>query len=284
MTTVGTQPAVALPATALPHSVLRVADLSDDVLAVVLDPAADDRRLDGSYVVDVPAALTHIRTCVREAIEQAGGEVVLTEWPAMWTDRATPLGERLQPPLRAAVISVPDHARLEDFRRHGRVPIVNAGSDSHHPLKVLADLLTVRELLGRASGVSIAYVGPAGGYRTSLIEAAARLGIDLRVVTSDPDVALSAELEAARAATGARSAIVDPMREVVSVDVVIGDDLPFGLVATRVHLPVAMTGAAAGSGASTVEGPQTLLFHRQENLQRVTRRLLALVGQAGASS
>ena len=40
-----------------------------------------------------------------------------------------------------------------------------------------------------------------------------------------------------------------------------------------------MTGAAADEGASVLEGPRELLFHRQESLQRIARRVLARVTQ-----
>lgn len=282
MTTVGTQPTVGLPSTETPRSVLRIADLTVEEVIDLVEPATPERRLNGTFVVDVPAHLSHIRTAVEEAITHSGGEVLLTDWPSMWTDRTHPLGDRLQPPLRAAVISTPDHHRLTSYTRHSRVPIVNAGTDDHQPLKVLADLLTVRELLGRLRGVSVAYAGPANGYRASLVEAAVRTGLDLELVVDHVDPLLAEQLAESRhyaECLGGSLTIVDPCRRKVQVEVLLGEQPAFGLVATSIHLPLLMTGAAADEGTSVVEGPRELLFHRQESLQRITRRMLARIAQ-----
>ncbi|MEZ5217019.1 MAG: hypothetical protein R2715_10645 [Ilumatobacteraceae bacterium] len=269
------------------RSVLRVADLSVEEVHRLLEPNEDCVRLDGgSYLLDIPAWRTHLQTAADEAVTHAGGVVVASEWPLLWTDRHSPLGADVDPPLRAALLGTEDHALLTKARRSARVPIVNATSDLHQPVHVLADLLTLRELLGQLRGRRIAFVGGPDAYRDSLVEAAVRCGVDLVLAGATPDERLGRVLEENRALAhlfGGSIHLVDPTRGVLEVDAVIGDPVPFALLATTTHLPLHLTGAAADDGASLHEGPRQLLFHRQENLQCIIRRLLHLVS-GGPSS
>jgi ornithine carbamoyltransferase len=79
------------------------------------------------------------------------------------------------------------------------VPVWNGLTDEFHPTQLLADLLTIREHLpGRPlQGVKLAYLGDArNNMGNSLLEAAALVGLDLRLVAPTacwPDAALVAE-------------------------------------------------------------------------------------------
>ncbi len=260
-------------------AILEIADLSIEEIGGLLVESGPRPRLEGTYLIDIPPAEEHVRHAVEHAIDQAGGRVLVSDWPSLWTDRANPMGAGLRPPLRAAVIGAEHHEVLERYSRQSRVPIVNAGTDRHSPLRVLADLLTVRDLVGHLRTTSIAFVGPPCGYRTSLIQAASRLGMQLTVCTRHPDSGLLAVLEAERPYAqlfGGQLHLTDPARSVVEVSVLIGDPASFGLLATLTHLPLPWTGVAAGAGDSVSEGPRSLLFHRQENLELIVRRLMAL--------
>jgi ornithine carbamoyltransferase len=264
------------------RSVLSVADLQLEELLAVLEPTEHPIRLEGgSYLVDIPAWRTHLSTAIDEAIVHHGGSLVRCEWPALWIDRDAPLGRTLSPPLRAAFIGVEEHDALRRFTAHATVPIINATSDQHQPVHVLADLLTVRDLFGHLRGLRIAFVGGPNNYRRSIVEAAVRAGVELVITATQPDDELRHLLEENRPIAqlfGGSIHLVDATRGVLEVDVVLGEPVPFALLATSTHLPLHLTGAAAESGASAIEGPRSLLFHRQENLQRVILRLLELVG------
>ncbi len=91
-----------------------------------------------------------------------------------------------------------DHAHVEALTASG-VPVINGLSDRLHPCQALADTLTLRERFGDERGVELAYVGDGNNVCHSLINAAARFGIRLRVGTPqgyEPDPAI---VRAARA-------------------------------------------------------------------------------------
>lgn len=106
------------------------------------------------------------------------------------------------------------------------LPVWNGLSDQHHPTQVLADLLTIRETFGELHGTSVAYVGDGRNNQVrSLMIAAAKMGIDLRVLAPrelQPD---PAEVAALGAADGAGSITVtdDARTALADAAVVYGD-------------------------------------------------------------
>jgi ornithine carbamoyltransferase len=79
---------------------------------------------------------------------------------------------------------VMDHRDLEAMAGATGKPLLNMLSDRAHPLQALADLLTVRQLLGRLDGARIAYVGDGdNNVCRSLAEACSLLGVELRIAS-----------------------------------------------------------------------------------------------------
>ena len=78
-----------------------------------------------------------------------------------------------------------DHRDLEAMAAATDTPLLNLLSDLAHPLQALADLLTVRQLLGTLEGARIAYIGDANNVCRSLAEACSLLGVELRLAAPD---------------------------------------------------------------------------------------------------
>jgi ornithine carbamoyltransferase len=110
---------------------------------------------------------------------------------------------------------VKDHAVLEGMAAATDVPVLNMLSDSDHPLQALADMLTVRQLLGRIEGVRIAFIGEANNVARSLAEACSLLGAEL-TVASPAGYGFSAPLPGVRQ-------VEDPAEAVADADIVYTD-------------------------------------------------------------
>ena len=81
---------------------------------------------------------------------------------------------------------VMDHENLDAMAAATDKPLLNMLSDRAHPLQALADLLTVRQLLGRLEDARIAYVGDgANNVCRSLAEACSLLGVELRIASPE---------------------------------------------------------------------------------------------------
>jgi ornithine carbamoyltransferase len=78
-----------------------------------------------------------------------------------------------------------DHGLLEEMARVNAAPILNMLSATDHPLQALADLLTVKQLLGRLDGAKIAFIGEGNNVSRSLGEACAQVGAEFTIASPD---------------------------------------------------------------------------------------------------
>ena len=73
---------------------------------------------------------------------------------------------------------------VEELAEHASVPVINGLTDVAHPCQALADLMTIRERLGRLSGVRVAYLGDGNNVCASLMLGASKFG--MRFVAATP--------------------------------------------------------------------------------------------------
>jgi len=104
-----------------------------------------------------------------------------------------------------------DHGLLEQLAAVNAAPVLNMLSGTDHPLQALADLLTIKQLLGRLEGVKIAFIGEGNNVSRSLAEACALAGADFAIASPE-----GYGLEDARQFT-------DPAEAVEGADVVYSD-------------------------------------------------------------
>ncbi len=68
---------------------------------------------------------------------------------------------------------------VEELAKHAGVPVWNGLTNEYHPTQMLADMLTIREHLGRLKGVKLVYMGDARyNMGNSLMIACSKLGMD----------------------------------------------------------------------------------------------------------
>ena len=74
---------------------------------------------------------------------------------------------------------------VEELAEYAGVPVWNGLTNEFHPTQMLADVLTIREHLGRIKGVKLAYMGDARyNMGNSLMVTCAKLGMDFVACTS----------------------------------------------------------------------------------------------------
>jgi ornithine carbamoyltransferase len=78
-----------------------------------------------------------------------------------------------------------DHGLLEEMARVNAAPVLNMLSGTDHPLQALADLLTVKQLLGRLEGAKIAFIGEGNNVSRSLADACALVGAELTIASPE---------------------------------------------------------------------------------------------------
>jgi ornithine carbamoyltransferase len=79
--------------------------------------------------------------------------------------------------LDAIMIRTYAQADVEELAGAATIPVINGLTDAAHPCQALADVMTIRERLGRLEGVRLTYLGDGNNVCASLMVAAAKLGM-----------------------------------------------------------------------------------------------------------
>ena len=75
------------------------------------------------------------------------------------------------------------HNVVEELARFATVPVINGLSDFEHPCQILADFQTILERQGRLKGLTAVFVGDGNNVAHSLMLGAARVGMNMVVLT-----------------------------------------------------------------------------------------------------
>jgi ornithine carbamoyltransferase len=200
------------PETLKGRSFTRVADFTSEELELVLNRAAqlkqssrEEQRelLPGralGMIFQKPS--TRTRVSFEVGIAQLGGHALYLRADDLQLGRGETIRDTatvLSRYLDAIMIRTFAQSDVEELAEHADIPVINGLTDSSHPCQALADVLTIRERLGRLEGVRIAYLGDGNNVCASLMVAAAKLGASFVAVTPrgyEPDeraVALARE-------------------------------------------------------------------------------------------
>jgi ornithine carbamoyltransferase len=191
---------------------------------------------------------------------------------------------------------------VEELARHASVPVINGLTDSAHPCQALADVMTIRERLGRLEGARVAYLGDGNNVCASLMVACAKLGADFVAATPEGYEPDEGTVEVAREAGGSVELTHDPHEAAQGADVLYTDvwtsmgqddererrlrDLAgFGIDSDLVRLAadgaIVLHCLPAHYGEEITEdvlyGPQSAVWDQAENRLHAQKALLALV-------
>ena len=119
-------------------------------------------------------------------------------------------------------------AIVEDLAKYSKVPVWNGLTNEFHPTQILADMLTIKEKLGKLGGVNFVYMGDARyNMGNSLMVGCAKLGLNFTACAPAkyfPDAALIAECEKIAKETGATLKFeTDPIKATKDADVLYTD-------------------------------------------------------------
>ena len=172
---------------------LTIADLADGAFAQVLSLAerADlGKPLAGkgaALVFQKPSART--RNSTEMAVVQLGGHPVYIQKDEVGIDtRETAEDVARTLACYHAVIAarVMEHDHLVRMSQAVSIPVLNLLSDKEHPLQALADILTIKQLVGRLAGVKVAFVGDAdNNVARSLAWACGEVGAELALAAPE---------------------------------------------------------------------------------------------------
>jgi len=177
----------------------RVADWGGDELLRVLDLADDlkerqQRREEHELLPGRALGMifqkpsTRTRVSFEVGIAQLGGHGLYLAASDLQLGRGETLRDTatvLSRYLDGLMIRTFAQDDVDELARHATIPVINGLTDSSHPCQALADVMTIRERLGRLEGVRIAYLGDGNNVCASLMVAAAKLGMEFVAATPE---------------------------------------------------------------------------------------------------
>jgi ornithine carbamoyltransferase len=208
----------------------KVADWSRDELLRVLDLAAELKRAhaEGEDLRLLPGRTlgmifqkpsTRTRVSFEAGMYQLGGSALYLSASDLQLGRGETIRDTahvLSGYLDAIMIRTFAQADVEELARNATIPVINGLTDSSHPCQALADVMTIRERLGRLDGVRVTYLGDGNNVCASLMVAAAKLGMHFTAAVPPGYEPEDGPLDAARTAaeeTGAAVRVVHDPRE-----------------------------------------------------------------------
>jgi ornithine carbamoyltransferase len=210
---------------------LSIPDFSREELVAVLELAAAmkagayrEQPLRGRTLAMLFAkSSTRTRVSFEVGTLQLGGHALFLSSRDVQLGRGEPIRDTARVLSRyvdGIMIRTYGHEDVEELARFATVPVINGLTDLVHPCQVLADLLTVRESLGpELRGLRVAWIGDGNNMANSWINAAYRLGFELRIACPEgyePDAELLARARTATSITLLR----DPAEAADAADVV----------------------------------------------------------------
>jgi ornithine carbamoyltransferase len=214
---------------------LSIADWSSERLREALSLAAAlkthpdglGRPLAGKTLAMVFAkSSTRTRVSFEVGAHQLGAQALFLSARDIQLGRGEPISDTakvLSRYVHGIMIRTFAQADVEALAEHGSVPVINGLTDLLHPCQIMADLQTIGEAFGSdPESISVAWIGDGNNMANSWLNAAARLGFELRLACPegyDPDPEI---LAAATEATSIRL-VRDPREAAEGAKVVTTD-------------------------------------------------------------
>ena len=298
------------------RSFTRVADWSRDELLSVLDLADDLKGRQASHeehhllpgrtlamIFQKPS--TRTRVSFEVGMTQLGGHALYLAAGDIQLGRGETLKDTavvLSRYVDGIMIRTFAQDDVEELAEHASIPVINGLTDISHPCQALADVMTIRERLGRLEGVRVAYLGDGNNVCASLMVACAKLGAAFVAATPEGYEPAHEAVEIARKAGGQVDLTNDPRDAAEGADVLYTDvwtsmgqdeerdqrlrDLAgFGIDESLVQLAnddaIVLHCLPAHYGEEITEdvlyGPQSAVWDEAENRLHAQKALLALV-------
>lgn len=158
-----------------------ILDLADELKAE-LKSGVRKPRLEGKTLGMIfQKSSTRTRVSFETGMYQLGGMALFLSSNDLQIGRGEPVEDTarvLSRYLDGIMIRTFAQDEVENLAKYGSIPIINGLTDFCHPCQVLADLMTIREYLGKdLSGKKLCFIGDGNNMANSLIVGGLKLGM-----------------------------------------------------------------------------------------------------------
>jgi ornithine carbamoyltransferase len=206
--------------------ILRAMDLKEEIGKDILH-----QRLKGKTLgLLFEKASTRTRVSFEVAMAQLGGHSIFLSTYDIQLNRGETIKDTarvLSSYIDGLVIRTFAQEVVEEWAKHSNIPIINGLTDLHHPCQILSDLMTIFERRGNLKGLNLAYLGDGNNVAHSLLEGAAKVGMNITIASPKgyhPKEAIVKDAQALAAKNGSRVEItLDPLEAVREADILYTD-------------------------------------------------------------
>ena len=127
---------------------------------------------------------TRTRVSFEAGMNQLGGYTLFLSPAEAQIGRGEPIEDTarvISSMVDIVAIRTGPHGNIIKFAENSAVPVINALTDFNHPCQLLADMMTVREHIGRTSDIDVAYIGDGNNMCHSWMIAAKQFGFDIKI-------------------------------------------------------------------------------------------------------
>ena len=204
-----------------------VEELIDGSLEIKRNPENYEFALEGkSLAMIFQKTSTRTRLSFEAGMTQMGGHAAFMDWRTTNLVLADLKDETksIAGYVDGIMARLLRNSVLEDMAEASSVPVINGCDEKYHPCQIIADLVTVKEKLGKLKGLKLAYIGVHNNICNSLIEGCTKTG--MKIVTVTPlvnDASIDEGLVEAAKTTGLYEHSLDVKAAVEDSDVVYTD-------------------------------------------------------------
>lgn len=173
---------------------------------------------------------TRTRVSFEVGMWQLGGSALFLNANDMQIGRGEPVKDTarvLSRYLDGIMIRTSSHDEVIEMAKYANIPVINALTEMMHPCQALTDIFTVMEYKGKLQGLKMAYIGDGNNMVHSLIQACAKVGMDIAIATPkgyEPDAAIVTEALEVATVTGSKITLSnDPLVAAQDADVLYTD-------------------------------------------------------------
>jgi ornithine carbamoyltransferase len=164
----------------------QLTEMIDKGIEIKHNPEKYRTALDGkSAALIFQKTSTRTRVAFEVAMTQLGGHGLFIDWRTTNFALAD-ISDEVQYLSRNVDCIMARLMKNEDLLKMAeasRVPVINGCDEKYHPSQAIADLITVKEKIGKLKGAKLVYVGIHNNVCNSLVEGCTKTGVKITTVT-----------------------------------------------------------------------------------------------------
>jgi len=166
-----------------PGEIVEILDLADELKAELKSGISKPRLQGKTLGMIFQKSSTRTRVSFEVGMYQLGGMALYLNANDLQIGRGEPVEDTarvLSRYLDGIMIRTYAQEEVERLAEYSSIPVINGLTDMFHPCQVLADLMTMREYLGRdLAGKKLCFIGDGNNMANSLIVGGLKMGMSV---------------------------------------------------------------------------------------------------------